>query len=31
MATIAATEVIGHVGPRPLVPLATLVPERLSR
>ncbi len=31
MATIAATEVIGHVGPRPLVPLASLLPERLSR
>jgi len=31
LATIAATEVIGHVGPRPLVELSSLVPERLSR
>jgi sugar/nucleoside kinase (ribokinase family) len=31
MATIAATEVISHVGPRPLVELANLLPARLAR
>ena len=31
IASIAAAEVIGHIGPRPLVPLGTLVAETLAR
>lgn len=31
LGSLAASEVITHVGPRPLVPLATLIPATMRR